>query len=125
MTGQALSSHMRFHQDVPNIQGSDATILTCKPVALAHGSLWALCGTKNQSCKPRKAIYQITYPNGKICVGEDLTGTLNFSIRKEILWESSSASDEEISQKEIEWSCPFSVDRFWFETQAAEACLLS
>ena len=61
-----------------------------------------------------KVIYKITYPNGKIYVGMDLTDTINylgsgdrslierdftreqlrnFTIRKEILWESDSASD--------------------------------
>ena len=70
-----------------------------------------------------KVIYRITYPNGKIYVGKDLTGTLtyfgsvdssrvsadfsaeqqrDFTIRKEILWESETASDAEVSQKEVE-----------------------
>ena len=71
-----------------------------------------------------KVIYKITYPNGKIYIGKDLTGTLNyfgsanskiiekdftrdeikeFSIRKEILWESASAQDIEVNQKEVEY----------------------
>lgn len=71
-----------------------------------------------------KVIYKITYPNGKIYVGKDLTGNINyfgsassieiakdftkdqrldFTIRKEILWESESASDVEVSQKEVEY----------------------
>lgn len=71
-----------------------------------------------------KVIYKITYPNGKIYVGKDLTGTLNyfgsansrlieqdftreqrrnFVIRKEILWESESASDSEVSKVEIQY----------------------
>jgi hypothetical protein len=70
-----------------------------------------------------KVIYKITYPNGKIYVGKDLTDSINyfgsadgnliaadftreqrrdFSIRKEILWESESASDQELSLKEVE-----------------------
>jgi hypothetical protein len=70
-----------------------------------------------------KVIYRITYPNGKIYIGKDLTGTLNyfgsanskliendftpeeqrdFTIRKEILWESASASDQEVNRKEAE-----------------------
>lgn len=70
-----------------------------------------------------KVIYKITYPNGKIYIGKDLTGTLNyfgsanskliekdftreqqrdFTIRKEILWESETALDTEVNQKEIE-----------------------
>jgi len=71
-----------------------------------------------------KVIYKITYPNGKIYVGKDLTDSINyfgsadsrlvekdfareqrrdFTIRKEILWESESASDSEVSQKEVEF----------------------
>ena len=71
-----------------------------------------------------KVIYKITYPNGKIYVGQDLTDSLNyfgsasseliaqdftrdqmrdFTIRKEILWESESATKSEVSQKEIEF----------------------
>jgi len=71
-----------------------------------------------------KVIYKITYPNGKIYIGKDLTDSINyfgsadnklvemdfirqqrrdFSIRKEILWESESASDSEVNQKEIEF----------------------
>lgn len=70
-----------------------------------------------------KVIYKITYPNGKICVGKDLTGTLNyfgsansklierdftaeqmrdFTVRKEILWESETATDKEVNLKEVE-----------------------
>lgn len=71
-----------------------------------------------------KVIYKIIYPNGKIYIGKDLTDTLNyfgsadnkliekdftkeqrrnFTIRKEILWESTRSSDEEVNQKEIEF----------------------
>ncbi len=71
-----------------------------------------------------KVIYKITYPNGKIYVGKDLTNTLNyfgsassrliekdfspkerrdFSIRKEVLWESETASDREVSVREVEF----------------------
>ena len=70
-----------------------------------------------------KVIYKITYPNGKIYVGKDLTDSINyfgsadsklierdftreqrrdFTIRKEILWESETATDEEVSQQEVE-----------------------
>ncbi|MEI8363073.1 MAG: GIY-YIG nuclease family protein [Betaproteobacteria bacterium] len=69
-----------------------------------------------------KIIYKITYPNGKIYLGKDLTNTLNyfgsantelieqdftrdqmrdFLIRKEILWESETASDSEVSLEEV------------------------
>jgi hypothetical protein len=71
-----------------------------------------------------KVVYKITYPNGKIYVGMDLTDTINylgsgdrslierdftreqrrdFTIRKEILWESDSASDTEVRRLEVEF----------------------
>jgi hypothetical protein len=71
-----------------------------------------------------KVIYMITYPNGKIYVGKDLTGTLNyfgsassrvieedftpeqrrdFAVRKQVLWESETASDAEVNRKEVEF----------------------
>ncbi|HXO21536.1 MAG TPA: GIY-YIG nuclease family protein [Thermoanaerobaculia bacterium] len=70
-----------------------------------------------------KVIYKISYPNGKIYVGMDLTDSVNyfgsaenklievdftrearrdFTIRREILWESESASDAEVRAKEVE-----------------------
>lgn len=69
-----------------------------------------------------KVIYKIIYPNGKIYIGKDLTDDINyfgsanksliekdftrdqrrnFTIRKEIIWESETASDEDFNQKEI------------------------
>jgi len=71
-----------------------------------------------------KVIYKITYPNGKIYVGQDLTDSINyfgsanseliakdftrerrrdFTIRKEILWGSESASESEVTKREIEF----------------------
>jgi hypothetical protein len=71
-----------------------------------------------------KVIYKITYPNNKIYVGKDLTDTINyfgsadtrliekdftreqrrdFTIRREILWESETALDREVNQKEVEF----------------------
>lgn len=71
-----------------------------------------------------KAVYKITYPNGKIYVGLDLTGTLtyfgsangslvaadfdadqrrDFTVRKEILWESDTADDSEVRRREVEF----------------------
>ncbi len=68
-----------------------------------------------------KVIYKITYPNGKIYIGKDLTNSINyfgsasselisrdftredrldFTIRKEILFESEDI--KEINQKEVE-----------------------
>ena len=71
-----------------------------------------------------KVIYKITYPNGKIYIGKDLTDSANyfgsakhsliaddfpreqrkdFTIRREIVWESETATDTEVNQKEIEF----------------------
>lgn len=71
-----------------------------------------------------KWIYKITYPNGKIYIGKDLTGTFryfgspnskllesdfseaekkDFTIRREILWQSSDATDQAVNKKEIEF----------------------
>lgn len=71
-----------------------------------------------------KVIYKITYPNGKVYIGKDLTDSINyfgsadgtrigadftreqrrdFTVRKEILWESETASDREVNLKEIEF----------------------
>ena len=71
-----------------------------------------------------KVIYKITYPNGKIYVGQDVTDSINyfgsasseliaqdftreqrrdFTIRKEILWESELATNQEVNQKELEF----------------------
>lgn len=71
-----------------------------------------------------KVIYKITYPNGKIYVGKDLTDSINyfgsadsrlierdfpreerrdFTIRKEILWESETALNREVNAREVEF----------------------
>ncbi len=71
-----------------------------------------------------KVIYKITYPNGKIYIGKDLTDSINYfgsadskliekdfnreqrrnlTIRREILWESEAASDKEVNLKEVEY----------------------
>ena len=70
-----------------------------------------------------KVIYRITYPNGKIYIGMDLIGQItyfgsvnpslvqadftpeearDFTARKQILWESETASDAEVRAKEVE-----------------------
>lgn len=75
-----------------------------------------------------KVIYKITYSNDKIYIGKDLTNTLtyfgsvnsklvvqdfspeqmrDFTIRKEILWESETASDQEANKKEVEFILVF------------------
>lgn len=75
-----------------------------------------------------KVIYKITYPNGKIYIGSDLTDTLryfgsvnnklleadfprekrrDFAIRKQILWESESASNNEVKRQEAKYILGF------------------
>jgi hypothetical protein len=71
-----------------------------------------------------KIVYKITWPNGKIYVGSDLTDTIRYfgspnnslieadfptresrrdmTVRREILWESDTASDSEVLRKERE-----------------------
>ena len=69
-----------------------------------------------------KVIYKITYPNGKIYIGKDLTDTMNyfgsadskliekdfpreqrknFTVRKEIIFESE--DEVEVNKKEVEF----------------------
>jgi hypothetical protein len=69
-------------------------------------------------------IYKITYPNGKIYVGQDRTDSINyfgsadsaliakdftreqrrrFTVTRDILWESETATPAELSQKELEF----------------------
>ncbi len=76
------------------------------------------------STVPTKAVYKITYPNGKIYIGQDRTDSINyfgsanpsliaadftreqrkdFVIRREILWESETATDREVTAKELEY----------------------
>jgi hypothetical protein len=71
-----------------------------------------------------KVVYRITYPNGKIYVGQDVTDSINyfgsvdsrllaadftqemrrdFTARKEILWESETATRTEVNQMEREF----------------------
>lgn len=76
-------------------------------------------------------IYKITYPNGKIYVGQDRTDSINyfgsadskmiakdftpaqrrdFSIRKEILWEADEATRSEINARELEYILRFDAN---------------
>lgn len=69
-------------------------------------------------------IYKITYPNGKIYVGQDRTDSINyfgsassdliakdftqeqrrrFTVTRETLWESETATQSEVTQKEAEF----------------------
>jgi hypothetical protein len=71
-----------------------------------------------------KVVYKITYPNGKIYVGKDLTNSINyfgsassdviamdfasenrkeFTVKREILWESETATNSELAIKELEF----------------------
>ena len=71
-----------------------------------------------------RVVYLITYPNGKIYVGQDVTDSINyfgsansaliaadfptreqrreFTVRRTILWESEAATQSEVSAKERE-----------------------
>ena len=70
-----------------------------------------------------KIVYKITYPNGKIYVGSDVTDTIryfgspdskliardftreerrDFTIRRQVIWESETASDKEVWKIENE-----------------------
>lgn len=74
-------------------------------------------------------IYRITYPNGKIYIGQDRTNNVNyfgsanskliaedfsplarqsFTVTRDILWSSPVASASELTQKEIEFIRKFS-----------------
>jgi hypothetical protein len=71
-----------------------------------------------------KVIFKITYPNGKIYIGQDTNDSMtyfgapdrklierdftkqqrhDFSIRKQILWESETATINEVNKLEIEF----------------------
>lgn len=71
----------------------------------------------------KSVIYKITYPNGKIYIGKDHTYSINYwgsandeyiaedfseqeridmTIRRQIIWESETASIDEVNRKEIE-----------------------
>jgi hypothetical protein len=71
----------------------------------------------------RKIVYKITYPNGKVYIGKDLTDSVNyfgsassdliakdfseadrldFTIRRQVLWASDDASDAEVSAVEVD-----------------------
>lgn len=71
-----------------------------------------------------KIIYKITYPNGKIYIGKDLTNTItyfgsanaaliaedftpeerqSFTITREVIWSSESASNGEVALREAEY----------------------
>jgi hypothetical protein len=70
-----------------------------------------------------KVVYKITFPNGKVYIGMDLTDTLtyfgsfkrelvaadftpeqrrHFSLTKDILWESETATDQDVRRVEME-----------------------
>jgi hypothetical protein len=70
----------------------------------------------------RKIVYKITYPNGKIYVGQDRTDSINyfgsasdeliardftpeqrrsFTVTRDVLWESEAATNSELSQAEV------------------------
>ncbi len=74
-----------------------------------------------------KQIYMVTYPTGKIYIGKDTVGSYryfgspdidvvntdfmslppevrkDYTVRKQILWESESATEQELAAKEVEF----------------------
>lgn len=73
-------------------------------------------------------VYRITYPNGKIYIGQDRTNSINyfgsasdeliardftpeqrlsFAVTRDILWQSETASRAEVTQVEIEYILRF------------------
>jgi hypothetical protein len=71
-----------------------------------------------------KVIYKITYPNQKIYIGKDLVHNINyfgsasgelvgadftleeqldFTLRKEVIWHSFNATDQEVNKLEVEY----------------------
>jgi hypothetical protein len=78
-----------------------------------------------------KQIYLITYPTGKIYIGKDSTGSFryfgspsidvinegfgmlsddqrrDYSVRKQILWQSETATEQELAAKEVEFISKF------------------
>jgi hypothetical protein len=73
-------------------------------------------------------VYRITYPNGKIYIGQDRTNSINyfgsasddliskdftpeerksFTVTRDILWESNNATRAELNQVEIEFILRF------------------
>jgi hypothetical protein len=80
--------------------------------------------SRYRKSKNWKVIYKITYPNGKIYVGSDLTddisyfGSANieaiakdftrkqrrdFTVRRQILWESATAPGSEVLRREMKY----------------------
>lgn len=79
----------------------------------------------------KKIVYKITYPNGKIYIGKDLVYNINyfgsangeiiaedfpweeqqvFVIKKEILWSSDDATDQEANSVEVEYIRKFEAN---------------
>jgi len=73
--------------------------------------------------EPTRIVYKITYPNGKIYIGQDRTNTItyfgspdsrliaadftpeqrkSFTVTRDILWESDTASHSEVTMVEME-----------------------
>jgi hypothetical protein len=100
---------------------------TCREILRGRGSGRADCQANGLAfgvdSPPVVVVYKITYPNGKVYIGMDLTDSINyfgsadskliaadftreqrrdFTARKEILWESETASSAEVRAKEIE-----------------------
>lgn len=92
------------------------------PVSVPLSSPWSLPSRGIDSAAVN-VIYRITYPNGKIYIGQDVTDSINyfgsasdaliardftreqrrrFTVVRDVLWESETASRTEVTQKEVE-----------------------
>jgi hypothetical protein len=100
------------------------TPITIQKSAMTSQNIRAPRAREKPNTSVLKLIYKITYPNGKIYIGQDITDSANyfgsasdeliaadftreqrrdFTIRKEILWESETATNAEVSRKELEY----------------------
>lgn len=120
------AGRLRFAVDLPET-GDGRAVSGCieQSGSNAEASRHPPERTGGRKPKSYKVIYKITWPNGKIYIGSDLTDSITYfgspdknlleadfgtreargdmTIRREILWESDTASDQEVRRKEREF----------------------
>lgn len=122
------SRNIRNVMPNPQANSSPAAISTGRDSAEAADGPRRLPRRSVTSKSGFKVVYKITYPNGKIYIGQDLTDSINyfgsasseliardftrearanFTVTREILWGSSTATDSEVSKKEVEYILAF------------------
>jgi hypothetical protein len=95
--------------------------VVCRPWIYASDGIRGLVSVTLDSAM--NVIYKITYPNGKIYVGQDRTDSINyfgsadsavtakdftreqrrrFTVTRQILWDSETATQAEVAIKEVE-----------------------